>query len=241
MASKTRNLKFPCGICHKSVSKNQKSIQCSECCFWIHAKCNDVSNAEFENLCNEMDTIPWYCINCESDKNAEIFPFGNLENDEDFLELFNVELPSLVDSMPTYQVTSHLTNLPNLSDYDIDEQMPQTIDSRYFTLSELSSLQYSSSDLSILHTNIRSLSRHHDELISLSNQLSFHPDVIGVSEIWDSDKHPITTNVDIPDYTFYKTSSSSQNGGVGLYLKSTPNAIPRSDLDISNSDLKPFW
>ena len=29
-------------------------------------------------------------------------------------------------------------NLPNSSDYDIDEQKPQNIDSRYFTLPELS-------------------------------------------------------------------------------------------------------
>ena len=46
--------------------------------------------------------------------------------------------------------------------------MPQNIDSRYFTLPELSSLQLSSTDLPILHTNIRSLSLHHDELVSLS-------------------------------------------------------------------------
>ena len=172
-----------------------------------------------------MDQVPLYCINCEIDKNGLVFPFGN-EEDEDLLKTFNFESPSLADSMPSYEITSHLTSLPNMSDYDIDEQMPQTIDSRYLTLQELSSLQYSSSDLSILHTNIRSLSCHHDELIALSNQLTFHFDVIGVSEIWDCDIHPITTNVDIPGYTFYKTSSLSQNGGVGLYI----NFIPHSNL-----------
>ena len=41
----------------------------------INAKCNNVSIAEFENLPNEMDQVPWYCINCVIDKNVSIFFF----------------------------------------------------------------------------------------------------------------------------------------------------------------------
>ena len=71
-------------------------------------------------------------------------------------------------------------NLPNLVDYVIDEHMPQNIDSRYFILPELPSLQLSSGDLSILHTNIRSLLRHYDELVSLPAHTNLNLDVIGV-------------------------------------------------------------
>ena len=102
-----------------------------------------------------------------------------------------------------FETTSNLVNLPNLSDYDIDEHMPQNIDSRYFTLPELSSLQSSSSDFSVLHTNIRSLSLHHDELVSLSAHTILNPDVIGLSEIWHSIDNPLSSNVDIPGHTFF--------------------------------------
>ena len=78
MASRINNFKFLCGICQKNVLRNQKFIQCSKFCFWIHAKCNDVSNEEFENLSNEMDNVPWYFINWEIDKNASIFVLANL-------------------------------------------------------------------------------------------------------------------------------------------------------------------
>ena len=122
-------------------------------------------------------------------------------------------------------------NLPDLSDYDIDEHMPQNIDSRYFILPELSSLQSSSSDFSILHINIRSLSLHHDELISLSAHTNLNPEVIGVSEIWHSMDNPISSNVDIPGYTFFKTQSLTQNGGVGLCIKDSLTFNPRTDLD----------
>ena len=31
-----RKFKFPCGICEKSLNKNQKSMHCDGCNFWIH-------------------------------------------------------------------------------------------------------------------------------------------------------------------------------------------------------------
>ena len=169
-----------------------------------------------------------------------MFPFSSLAN-EDLLGLYDFDLPSFVDSTPSFEVTSNLMNLPNLSDYDIDEQMPQNIDSRYFTLPELSSLQSSSSDFSILHTNIRSLSLHLDELVSLSAHTNLNPNAIGVSEIWHSNDNPISSNVDIPGYTLFKSSSTSQNGGVGLYIKNSLTSNPRVDLDSCSDDFETIW
>ena len=169
-----------------------------------------------------------------------MFPFSSLAN-EDLLGLYDFDLPSFVDSTPSFEVTSNLMNLPNLSDYDIDEQVPQNIDSRYFTLPELPSLQSSSSDFSILHTNIRSLSLHLDELVSLSAHTNLNPDAIGVSEIWHSNDNPISSNVDIPGYTLFKSSSTSQNGGVGLYIKNSLTSNPRVDLDSCSDDFETIW
>ena len=155
----------------------------------------------------------------------DMFPFGSLANEE-FLGLYDFDLPSFIDSAPAFEITSNLMDLPNLSDYDIDEHLPQNIDSRYLNLPELSSLQLSSTDFSILHTNIRSLSLHHDELVSLSAHTNLNPKVIGVSEIWHSMDNPLSSNVDIPGYTFFKTQSLTQNGGVGLYRVSQKKVPP---------------
>ena len=169
-----------------------------------------------------------------------MFPFGSLPNEE-LLGIGDFDLPSFIDSAPMFEITSNLMDLPNLSDFDIDEHMPQTIDSRYFTLPELSSLQSSSGDFSILHSNIRSLSPHHDELVSLSAHTKLNLDVIGVSEIWDSNDNPISSNVDIPGFTFFKTSSHTQNGGVGLYIRNSLTSKPRIDLDSCTDDFETVW
>ena len=139
--------------------------------------------------------------------------------DEDVLRLYESDVPSSIDHLTSFESTSNLTALPNLSDFDLDVHFPQLIDSRYVEISELSSIDDDEKDLSILHTNIRSLSLHHDELIYLSNIHKKGFDVIGVSETWDSFKDPIITNVDISGYNFFSSLSHTQNGGVGLYIR----------------------
>ena len=54
----------------------------------------------------------------------DMFPFGSLANDE-FLVLQDFDLPSFIDTAPSFEFTSNLMDLPNLSDYDIDEHMPK--------------------------------------------------------------------------------------------------------------------
>ena len=75
------------------------------------------------------------------------------------------ELLPNIDDMPSFSSDSDLTRLPYLSECDIDEQMPQTINSRYYTIPELAAINSNAKQLSILHTNIRSISLHRDEIV----------------------------------------------------------------------------
>ena len=228
--------KHPCGICHKTIRSNQKALFCINCKFYIHIKCNGISASEYKELEKETDDVSWFCKKCTMD----MFPFGSLANEE-FLGLREFDLPLFIDSAPTFEITSNLMDLPNLSDYDIDEHMPQNINFRYFNLPELSSLQLSCTDFSILHTNIRSLSLHHDELVSLAAHTNLNPSVIGVSEMWHPVDNPLSSNVNIPGYTFYKTESLTQNGGVGLYIKDSLTSNSRTDLDSCTNDFETIW
>ena len=99
----------------------------------------------------------------------------------------------------------------------------------------------SSTEFTILHTNIRSLSLHYDELVSLSVHTNLNPDVIGVSEIWHSNDNPIVSNIDISGYTFLKTESATQNGGVGLYIKDSLTFNPRNDLQSCTNEFETVW
>ena len=107
-----------------------------------------------------------------------MFPFGQLDNDELSI-LYDFDFPSFLDSMPSFEITSGLSNLPNLDDHDIDEHLPSRVNSNYHTLQELSTLSTSENDLSLFHMNVRSLSLHFDELISTLSTLKINFDIIG--------------------------------------------------------------
>jgi len=79
-----------------------------------------------------------------------MFPIGSLST-EDLLNLNNFNVQSFVDSALSFEITSGLTNLPNLTDYDIDEQLPITVNSSYTILHELSTRSISVHDLSLSH------------------------------------------------------------------------------------------
>ena len=68
--------------------------------------------------------------------------------------------------------------MPNLRDYDIDEQSALNLLSRYFTLSELASVETNANETIILHPNIRSSSSYLDELV-FCGQINKLVDIFG--------------------------------------------------------------
>ena len=117
------------------MAKNQKAIQCTECQLWSHASCNGIGKSEHAKLIVESDEVPWFCIPCLILANSEIFPFGFLSKTE-LCDLMGVDLPSQVELLPSFEITSKLTNLLNLSSYDLDENLVQTVNSRYYKVHE---------------------------------------------------------------------------------------------------------
>ena len=85
---------------------------------------------------------------------------------------------------------------------------------------------------SIIHTNIRSLSKNFDNLVIFLKLLNRNLSCIGISETWLSDISPIDT-FSIPNYYFLcKSRTSRRGGGVGIYVNKTYNYKERTDLSI---------
>ena len=85
---------------------------------------------------------------------------------------------------------------------------------------------------SIIHTNIRSLSKNFDNLVIFLKLLNRNLSCIGISETWLNDISPIDT-FSIPSYSFLcKSRNSRRGGGVGIYVNKTYNYKERTDLSI---------
>lgn len=51
---------YPCGICNKTIGKNQKYIICELCNHKVHIKCNEIDDKTYLKIKN--DEITMFCI-----------------------------------------------------------------------------------------------------------------------------------------------------------------------------------
>ena len=52
---------YPCGVCYKDVSWNERGIACDECSIWFHASCVHMNTVVYDA---QRTNISWYCCNC---------------------------------------------------------------------------------------------------------------------------------------------------------------------------------
>ena len=58
------NWKYPCLKCTKPVKKNQKGIECSTCVKWVHLKCTNLTEEQY-NFLEINKNVPFCCRICE--------------------------------------------------------------------------------------------------------------------------------------------------------------------------------
>ena len=49
----------------------------------------------------------------------------------ELLDLYGIDLPSHLETLPSFETCSKLVNLPNLNDFDIDENVISAVISKY--------------------------------------------------------------------------------------------------------------
>ena len=240
LKKKTRTCKDPCSICSKNVNKNQKAIECKECLMWSHASCNGIGKTEYVKLVAEADDVPWYCIPCLILANAENFPFGFLSKTQ-LCELYGNDSPSQVDTLPSFEILSKLNNIPSLNSFDIDEKFVHTIDSKYYRVQDLPKSTDHETNFSLFHANIRSLSKHFDELQSLLSATKIPFDIIGLTESKQSIDKDFLTNVKINDYQLHTQPSKSSCGGIAMYVKKSLDHSVLSNFNATEDEYEALW
>ena len=118
--------------------------------------------------------------------------------------------------------------------YDPDLNLQSFNDHGIFTLEEFNQLSHVvKPQLSALHLNITSLSKHFDELCHLLNSFPFQLDLFACSETWITPQVDISS-LQISGYSIITDNRTfSTGGGVALYLKSSFEYHLRNDLKIA--------
>ena len=115
------NPKYPCGECHKSVTKNQDAILCAQCNTWSHAKCLNMSNTTFRYYL-EHPNIDWTCNTCAlpnfsdsffSDNLGESTVLGDSEIADDEIVAEDIQLPRVNNRKQCIIANLNINSLPN--------------------------------------------------------------------------------------------------------------------------------
>ena len=81
------NWKYPCLKCFKPVKNNQKGLECNTCIKWVHFKCTNLTDTQY-NYLEENNEIPYYCYVCnpewvciipENPTTPSPFPLPNID------------------------------------------------------------------------------------------------------------------------------------------------------------------
>ena len=58
------NWKYPCFECKGPVKSNQRGLQCHVCKIWVHLKCTEFTEAQY-NFLEVNEDIPFFCLSCK--------------------------------------------------------------------------------------------------------------------------------------------------------------------------------
>jgi hypothetical protein len=150
-------------------------------------------------------------------------------------------------NLPFLNITSPISNIPHLTNSDIDLNMPFDNNFNYYSIDDFHSnhditqCAIDTKSFSALNCNIRSLTANYDNLLHMFSELNFPFSLIGLSEIkFKVDKEPLT-NINIQGYSFISQPSLSNAGGVAFYIKNNLKFGIRLEFTTSNHDFETLW
>ena len=221
------NKKTKCGLCNKKRFKNKNGIwrfaHCSSCKKFFHLGCEKLKSKHFP-----LQT-DWKCTKCIT----QYLPFSDITNDDLLLTLKGINNSDVnyLKDVPSFSLKTLLDQFPG-DKFAHDDFTSDTIDSKYYTPAEFLYEPLPKGNFSIIHLNIASLQKHIDELRNLLKLLHYSFDIICISETRLYEQSPLV-DVNIDGYDFIHKETSSQCGGVAIYIKSNLEYETLNNLSVS--------
>ena len=106
-------------------------------------------------------------------------------------------MPSQLSLLVPYETRSKLTKLPNSGDFDLDDNLVHIINSKYYETQDISGVSRAKDSFFLLHSNLRSLSAHVDELKLLLDSMKLPFDIIEISETKEQVNKSFLSNVNL--------------------------------------------
>jgi hypothetical protein len=132
-------------------------------------------------------------------------------------------------------------NNPQLNNCDIDENMPNDVNFRYYSCDELSTESKRVHDYNsffTIHCNIRSLNANFDNLSTMGQDILLnHDNLLKFGQDILLNHVGYLTGMNL----YLNLLILMLHGGVGFYINNNLNFSIRDELSISTDDFESFW
>ena len=240
-----------CSICSRRVLRHAHSLVCSTCDGIYHVRCLPNVHTT-DSIYIQRFQCNWLCNLCS----AKVFPFNHIEDDSEFVNaITNTFVNSELDLLSRlreiqfypFELNDYELNLPS-SDSDPDLQYfndTTYVDSLnkcdYLLANDFNKMtlekDFSQSSISMMHLNIRSLPKHHNEMTLFMSGLNVQFNFIGITETWLND-----SNSDLYDFQGYihhkKMREGKRGGGVSVLVNEDFDSRIREELCIMDSNIE---
>ena len=131
-----------------------------------------------------------------------------------------------------------LFNQYNNSSPEQQNDPENVVNSRYFNIDQIQSLEFCQKEksLSLFRINTCSLNKTFDDLVYLLKCKNKNFDIIAVSETKISKKTSLTSNINLNNYYFETTPTESTAGGTMFYVSNHFSYKSRTDLNMYKKD-----
>ena len=114
-----------------------------------------------------------------------MFPFGLLSND--YIHNMNSsnsmhKLGMIPEMIPEFEITSTITKINETCSNDIDNNIPNNVNCKYFTNEEFSSLPKTKNSFNLLHAKVNGIENHFEDLETVIVDSNLNFNVICISE-----------------------------------------------------------
>ena len=239
-----------CNLCNKRVLSHSYQLKCDLCLCSVHLKCLPFVDKD-DSIYTDRVQNSWYCTKC-----CEcIFPFNHLDEDDAFIEaLMDCGMNSTVSF--NYLQCQEKIFVP----FELNEDVSGTLfendpDVQFYNNScnstlhscdyynedsfnqKLSSLKIDENSFSMIHINIRSISRNLNTFDSYLENLNHKFPIIALTESWLKD-HSVD-RYGISGYNSeHRYRPSRSGGGVSLLIQDSIEYHVRENISIQNENIE---
>ena len=157
----------------------------------------------------------------------------------------NSRKPSDIELLPSLDIISKIISLGSLNISDIESNIPNPINSKYYYPSDFDKLALhvlsSPSFFSLFYVNLNSLDAHLGDLQTILALMNSPFHVLGISETRENYSSGFKMNNNFDGYILHSQPSRSAAGGVAIYTRHTLNAFKRTDLNTTDDEFETIW